>query len=222
MFLKSISKNALSLSLFGIITASCILIVQNTTKAKIEQNIQQAQIKALNQIIPASSYNNQLLNDIIHINDETLGNVDVHIARIDNKAIAVIIPTVTTEGYTGNINSIVGIFADGTIANMTVLSHQETPGLGDKIEAKKSDWSKQFKGKSITAPPPKQWLVKKDGGVFDQLTGATITPRAVVKSVYNALKYFNDNREQLLAPLEPKSHKQTNSSLIKSNIKNDK
>ncbi len=222
MFIKSISKNALSLSLFGIITASCILIVQNTTKTKIEQNIQQAQIKALNQIITATSYNNQLLNDIIHINDEKLGNADIHIARIDNKAIAVIIPTITTEGYTGNIRSIVGVFADGTIANIMVLSHQETPGLGDKIETKKSNWNKQFKGKSITNPPPAQWLVKKDGGVFDQLTGATITPRAVVKSVYNALEYFNNNREQLLAPLKPKNHTQSDLSLIKSNQENDK
>ncbi len=204
---QSISQNAISLSIFAIITAGIISITQNTTEAKIEHNIKLAQTKALNEIILPGSYDNPLVEDSISINDQELlagtGSANAYVARRNGKAFAVILPTVTADGYTTNICSIVGILADGSIAGVRVLSHQETPGLGDKIEVRKSDWVEQFVGKSLTDPIPRQWLVKKDGGSFDQLTGATITPRAVVKSVHRALEYFSAHQKRLLAPLPP-------------------
>ncbi len=201
---QSISQNAISLSIFAIITAGIISITQNTTEAKIEHNIKLAQTRALNEIILPGSYDNPLVEDSISINDQELlagtGSANAYVARRNGKAFAVILPAVSADGYTANIRSIVGILADGSIAGVRVLSHQETPGLGDKIEVRKSDWVEQFVGKSLTDPIPRQWFVKKDGGSFDQLTGATITPRAVVKSVHRALEYFDAHHKRLLAP----------------------
>lgn len=206
MFRQSITQNAISLGLFAIITAGIIALTQCTTQARIEHNIKLAQTKALNEIIAPHSYDNPLVEDTLHIEDPQLlpgaDGGDAYVARRNGKAFAVILPVIAADGYTGNIYSIVGILADGSIAGVRVLSHQETPGLGDKIEIRKSNWVEQFIGKSLTDPIAKQWSVKKDGGDFDQLTGATITPRAVVKSVYAALQYFQAHRERLLAPLE--------------------
>ena len=93
---------------------------------------------------------------------------------------------------------LVGINVDGTIAGVRVISHNETPGLGDKIDLKKNDWILDFNGKSLENPKPKYWKVKKDKGSFDQLTGATITPRAVVTQVLRTLQYFEKDKVRLL------------------------
>ncbi|MFO7705024.1 MAG: FMN-binding protein, partial [Halopseudomonas sp.] len=73
-----------------------------------------------------------------------------------------------------------------------------TPGLGDKVQLNKSTWVLDFNGTSLSMPAPENWGVRKDGGDFDQFTGATITPRAVVQAVYRALQYFEAQRDQLL------------------------
>ena len=109
-----------------------------------------------------------------------------------------ILPVVAPEGYSGRIDLLVGIYADGSVAGVRAVSHRETPGLGDKVEIGKSQWVLEFNGKSLSMPVPENWAVKKDGGNFDQFTGATITPRAVVKAVYQSLEYFADHRSILL------------------------
>ena len=109
------------------------------------------------------------------------------------------IPATAPDGYSGNIDIITGVYRNGEVAGVRVVSHQETPGLGDKIELKKSDWVLAFNGKSLGAPSYERWTVKKDKGVFDQLTGATITPRAVTKAVRNTLDYYRNNKADLLA-----------------------
>ncbi|HEY5791334.1 MAG TPA: RnfABCDGE type electron transport complex subunit G, partial [Gammaproteobacteria bacterium] len=103
------------------------------------------------------------------------------------------------DGYSGAIRMLVGIRADGRVAGVRVISHKETPGLGDKIEPGKSDWSRSFVGRALGNPGSASWRVRKDGGVFDQFTGATITPRAVVAAVHRALLYYRDHREALFA-----------------------
>src|SRR5690606_27069458 len=106
--------------------------------------------------------------------------------------------TVTApNGYGGAIRLLVGIREDGTVAGVRVIDHRETPGLGDGIEIEKSDWMTDFEGRSLGDPPVQRWRVKKDGGEFDQFTGATITPRAVVTAVRNALIYFRTHRQAL-------------------------
>ncbi len=101
------------------------------------------------------------------------------------------------DGYNGRIRLLVGIGFDGRVSGVRVTGHNETPGLGDAVEAEKSDWILGFKGRSLTDPPPERWAVRKDGGDFDQFTGATITPRAVVRAVRQALAYYDAHRDTL-------------------------
>ena len=123
---------------------------------------------------------------------------NIHIARDNGQPVAAIIPTVTGDGYSGDISMIIGINFDGTIAGVRVVDHHETPGLGDKVDLKESDWILSFNGKSLTNPTADRWKVRKEGGDFDQFTGATITPRAVISQLVNALEYFNRDSERLL------------------------
>jgi electron transport complex protein RnfG len=133
---------------------------------------------------------------------ELLGTPDpllAYRARRDGRAVAVVLESVAPNGYSGPIRLLVGIAPDGRVLGVRVLEHRETPGLGDAIEPGRSDWIERFTGRSLRDPAPAQWRVRKDGGAFDQFTGATITPRAVVGAVANALRYFERHREELLA-----------------------
>lgn len=208
--LESIRRNAVGLALFAIVTAGAIALAQVSTQSRIERNIQQAAAKALNEIIPADQYDNDLLTDTLPLNSfdtAILGDIaddaKLHIARNAGRVTSLILPVITPDGYTTDIRMIVGIHIDGTdmagtLAGVRVLEHKETPGLGDKIDRKKSTWIDDFIGKSLTQPNEAGWNVKKDGGEFDQFTGATITPRAVVHAVKRALIFFEDNKEQLI------------------------
>jgi electron transport complex protein RnfG len=119
---------------------------------------------------------------------------------------AVVLRFRAVNGYSGDIVLLAGINRDGSLRGVRVVSHRETPGLGDAIELEKSDWIRQFTGRSLTAPPIERWAVQRDGGDFDQISGATITPRAIVAAVRDALLYFEANRDFLLeAPAEPQS-----------------
>lgn len=217
--ISSIRKNAIGLGLFAIVTAGSIGLAQVATKERIEHNVQIAQAKALHEIVPRHSYDNDLLNDTISLSEHVHGD-EIHakwnvrllgpiaedavayVARKDGKAHTVILPATAPDGYTTNIDMIVGIKLDGSLAGVRVIEHKETPGLGDKIEAKKHPWIQQFAGLSLTQPEEKSWAVKKDGGEFDQFTGATITPRAVVRSVKLAMKFYQQHGQELAADKE--------------------
>lgn len=215
--LTSVRKNAVGLGLFAIVTAGVVGVAQVTTKDRIALNIELAEAKALHEIVPPGEYDNDLISDTISLASEEahskwkvrlLGplseNAVAHIARKDGKAHTVIFPVVAPDGYTTHINMIVGIKSDGTLAGVRVIDHKETPGLGDKIETKKSDWILQFAGLSLENPDAdkNQWAVKKDGGHFDQFTGATITPRAVVRKVKLAQEFFKEHGQDFLADKE--------------------
>jgi len=192
----SISKNSLLLGLFALVTAAILAGTQAGTADRIAAAERAAAQKALLEIVPLNRHNNDLLVDTIVIDEKywpTLGlkgGGNIHIARDHGDAVAAIIPTVAPDGYSGDIKLIVGVNADGTLAGVRALTHNETPGLGDKVELKKSDWILGFNGKSLANPTPSRWEVKKDGGDFDQFTGATITPRAVVHQVKRTLDFF--------------------------------
>lgn len=201
----SIRKNAVGLGLFAIVTAGSIGIAQVATKESIEHNVRVAQAKALNEIVPSDSYDNDLLNDTLLLaNNDTrlLGPIAedavAYVARKNGKVKTIILPVTAPDGYTANIDMIVGIHVDGTLAGVRVINHKETPGLGDKIEAKKSPWILEFVGRSLNNPEVDLWGVKKDGGEFDQFTGATITPRAVVRSIQLALSFFQQHKKELI------------------------
>lgn len=201
MLLQSTIKNAALLGLFAVITTGLIAFTNTATKEKIKEAKHIAHGKALLEILPNGQHNNKLLDDHMKINHPLLAHKsaqDAFFARVDGKPHAIIIPASAPEGYGGPIELIVGITYSGTITGVRVIPpHSETPGLGDKVEIVKSDWILGFNGKSLENTADRYWKVKKDGGKFDQLTGATITPRAIVKSVFNTLKYFEHNKEQL-------------------------
>ncbi|WP_296276155.1 electron transport complex subunit RsxG [Pseudomonas sp. UBA7530] len=198
---RSMLKNALVLGLFAIGTVGSVALLQQGTAERIAKAEREAQVRALAEILPAGSYDNHLLDNRIELNAPELGHrspQSAYLALKGAQSNALILPVTAPDGYSGAIHLLVGIFADGRLAGVRVLSHKETPGLGDKIELAKSDWILGFAGKSLSDPDEERWAVKKDRGDFDQFAGATITPRAVVKAVHGALRYFDTHRAQLL------------------------
>jgi len=201
-----IVRVGLMLALFAIVATSLVSLTESNTRDKIIDNEKQALLKAINALVDSDDYDNDILTDIITLPETAqLGTNDVttvYRARKLNKPVAAIFTSIAPNGYSGKIKLLVGVYFDGSLAGVRVISHKETPGLGDKIDAKKSDWILKFTGLSLTNPGESAWKVKKDGGQFDQFTGATITPRAVVKAVKNALYYFDKNRDNLFKEVQ--------------------
>ncbi|HEY7776722.1 MAG TPA: electron transport complex subunit RsxG [Kineobactrum sp.] len=206
---QSITRNSALLALFALVTALLITSTYLLTRDTIAQERRQAEQRALLEVIPQERHDNSMLDDTLPLPADTPGlglreDRQLYIARLEGKAVAVIVPVLVRDGYSGDIELIVGVNHDGSIAGVRVLNHRETPGLGDKIDLKKSDWILGFSGRSLDNPPPQRWGVKKDGGVFDQFTGATITPRAVVAGVQRALLFVESRRAMLFDTPAPK------------------
>ncbi|MGD8407887.1 MAG: electron transport complex subunit RsxG [Thiohalophilus sp.] len=198
--LRHMSISAFLLGVFAVLGGAIVAWIQHETAPVIAENEQAALLRNLQTLVPPDSYDNELTEDAIQVRNELLGTdnpLTVYRARKNGKPITVILNVIAPDGYSGNIKLLVAINYDGKLAGVRVINHRETPGLGDAIETDRSDWIYGFAGKSLNNPGPGGWAVKKDGGEFDQFTGATITPRAVVKAVHNALKYYTDHREQL-------------------------
>jgi len=199
----SIGKNSLLLAAFALVTTALLAFTAEFTKDRIAKSEREAQQKALFEIVPRSRHDNDMLEETITVPKDAWAGLglksggDIHVARHVDETIAVIIPAVAPDGYSGDIRMIVGINADGSIAGVRVLDHHETPGLGDKVDLKKTDWVLNFNGKSITTPELSHWKVKKDGGDFDQFAGATITPRAVVNQIRRVLEFADAHRDEL-------------------------
>ncbi len=192
--------SAVLLSLFAISGTAFVALTESATKARIAENRRQAILKNLNKLIPDDQHDNDLLADTIEMNDKLLGSnepVTVYLARKNNMPVAALYTVIAPDGYSGKIWILMGVKENGTLAGIHIISHRETPGLGDAIDAEKSKWDQQFSNKSLTQPADIKWKVKKDGGSFDQLTGATITPRAVVKAIHNGLLFFEKNHAKL-------------------------
>ena len=154
------------------------------------------------EIFPHESHDNELIDDgfVVDAEDSLLALRDPgtgYRARLGNEVFGIILPATGREGYSGEFRLFVGIGRDGAVAGVRVLSHRETPGLGDKIELKKSDWVLSFDDKTLGDPAAEKWAVIKDGGEFDAFTGATVTPRAVVAAVKSAMEYSKNNRSAL-------------------------
>ena len=199
---QSITRNSILLALFAVCTTGLIAGTYLLTKNDIAQQKRLAEEKALLEIIPRDQHDNSMLDDTISVGpaDTGLGLYEekhIYLARNNEDVVAAIIPVVAPDGYTGDIELIVGVNRDGTIAGVRALVQRETPGLGDKVDLKKSDWILGFNGRSLDNPGLSGWAVKKDKGVFDQFTGATITPRAVVAATLRALQFAQQHRKQL-------------------------
>jgi len=191
---------SLVLTTFGIIGASLVGFSYQGTAERIAQNEREALLKQLSIIVPQHRLDNDLLSDQITIqapDDLGTDSTVVFRARKQGKPVAAVFSPVIARGYSGSISLLVGVYTDGSIAGVRVITHKETPGLGDKIEAERSDWIKGFDHKSLERPVADRWKVKRDGGDFDQFTGATITPRAIVSAVKSTLNYFSSHQDIL-------------------------
>lgn len=184
-----------------LITSAVLIYVNLATKDVIAVRMEEDLKASLAQVVPPSMYDNQILKDTVTIKGTDVSgkpNSTIYYrARKHGKIVALAFPEVA-YGYSGEIDLIMGVDPKGTLLGVRVVAHAETPGLGDKIDSSKSNWIFGFKGKSLTNPSPDKWLVKKDGGVFDQFTGATITPRGVVKGIKYGLEQFAAHRAELL------------------------
>lgn len=203
-----IVRVALMLAVFAISATALVALTEENTREQIASNEREALLEAINVLVPKDKFDNQILQDTLNLPaTAVLGTTEttsVYRARKDGKPVAAVFTVVAPDGYSGSIRMLVGVYNDGSFAGVRVINHKETPGLGDKIEAKRNDWILQFAGLSLENPDKNQWKVKKDGGQFDQFTGATITPRAVVNAIRGALEYFKDNRDKLFANVEDK------------------
>ncbi|MDP0589996.1 MAG: electron transport complex subunit RsxG [Candidatus Endonucleobacter bathymodioli] len=200
--IKSTIRNSLTLGLFSVLTVGLISLTYILTRDRISEQVRSYEAKVLIEILPDTTYDNILLDSMITLQPSRLlstsGEKKAFVALKQNQPIAVILPAVAPNGYNGRIELLVGINRDGTLAGVRVVTHKETPGLGDKIDTKITNWVLDFDGKSLENIEAHGWAVQKDGGQFDQFTGATITPRAVVAAVYKALKYFEVHQKELL------------------------
>ncbi|MFA6699189.1 MAG: electron transport complex subunit RsxG [Thiomicrospira sp.] len=183
------------LSLFVVVSVALLMAINWFTQPKIAEAERQALLQTINQVMPAERYNNDLLADYKTVIEPDFFDTDqpiqIYRARLDNQPAGLVVETIAPNGYSGNIHILVGVLPDGHISGVRVLKHRETPGLGDKIELRKADWILSFNGKNLTEDNAERWAVKRDRGEFDQFTGATITPRAVVGAVRNTLHFVN-------------------------------
>jgi electron transport complex protein RnfG len=194
---------AVILCLFAVAGTAMVAFTYEQTRDRIAANEREALMRKLNMLIPKGHYDNKPFEDTLQARDRNLLGTDepvtVYRARLGGKPVALVMAPVAPDGYSGAIKLLVGIAQDGTLTGVRVTEHHETPGLGDAIDEERSDWIYGFDGKSLDNPTLDQWRVKRDGGAFDQLTGATITPRAIVKAVKKSLLYYRDHRTELFA-----------------------
>ena len=189
---------AVLLGMFAVIGTTLVSFTYENTKERIADNERMALLKKLHKIVPADLIDNDIVNDTVRVSNRDLLGAEqtiVYRGRKLNQPVAAVFNIVAPEGYSGTINMLVAVKTDGTLGGVRIVSHRETPGLGDKIEERKSDWIFGFEGRSLNNPDKSRWKVKRDGGDFDQFTGATITPRVVVDAVKRTLIFFQDNKE---------------------------
>ena len=181
-----------------LITCAVLAFAYQLTREPIRTALENDLLKNFSQVLPPTLHDNNLLNSQ-HKIQAPWGEITWYQATMGDQVTAVVLP-LTATGYAGDIEMLMSFRDDGRIAGVRVLIHKETPGLGDKIEISRSPWITSFNGTSLDKPGPGGWAVKKDGGAFDQFTGATITPRAVVGAIKGALEFFDARKATFLAP----------------------
>lgn len=192
--------SALVLSAFSVTGVALVAVTHHLMDGRIADNQRLAMQTKLESIIPSGGYDNDPLSDQIQVSARSFLGADttrVYRVRQEGEPVALILDPVVPDGYAGPIQLLVSVMRDGTLGGVRVLFHHETPGLGDKIEERKSNWVLGFDGRSLSDPTPERWAVKRDGGDFDQFTGATITPRSIVNAVRNTLIYVREQGDTL-------------------------
>ncbi|MBI3479468.1 MAG: electron transport complex subunit RsxG [Nitrosomonadales bacterium] len=210
---KASMITALNLLFFAVIGTALLAITYQLTHEPIARSEEAEKLRLVTQIAPPDTYDNDIIKDTVELPaDKLLGNDDTTIAylgRLKDQPAVAVMQVIAPDGYSGKINLIISIRSDGQgngkIGGVRVISHRETPGLGDYIEIAKNKWITGFDGKSLDDPQDGDWKVKKDGGQFDYMAGATITPRAVVKAVHKTLQYFAQHRDEIFKGMQNKT-----------------
>jgi electron transport complex protein RnfG len=206
---KAAFHTALNLLFFAAVGTSLLALTYDLTHETIAQSEEKEKLKLVSQIVPASAYDNDIMKDTMRIAPDPLlgtkAETVVYLGRLKGQPSIAVLQAVAPDGYSGNISMIVAVRSNGEISGVRVVAHKETPGLGDYIEIARGDWITGFNGNSLEKRKDAEWKVKKDGGAFDYVAGATVTPRAVVKAVHKALQYAAQHHDELFAsPAEEK------------------
>lgn len=189
-------KTLLTLGLIGMLAAALLSGVHLVTRERIASEQQRQALATLSQLLPESEYDNELIDDRLSARISGLSPPStIYRARLEGRPVALLVDVTTPDGYSGDIRLLVALRPDGEIIGARVLEHRETPGLGDEIDLKRSDWIRQFTGQSLEDPPAEAWAASKRGGDFDTLSSATITSSAVIGAVRNVLVWYSSNRE---------------------------
>ena len=200
---KNALRTAAIMLAFAFIGTLLLASLFDVTRAPIEASEKAARLSLFKEILPAENYDNDLLASQVTIAPNALlGNRLPSIANVAKKqqqTAGVILEAIAHDGYSGDIKLLIAIRADGSISGVRVLAHKETPGLGDYIDIAHGNWIKLFDNESLEKTAAEKWQVKKDGGQYDYMVGATITPRAVVKAVKQALQFYQQNKQTLFA-----------------------
>ncbi|NTS78455.1 electron transport complex subunit RsxG [Catenovulum sp. SM1970] len=195
--IKQVKKSSLVLAAFALASTALVTLVHIFTAPKIAEQQALAQIKVLDEIIDRESYNNDLANDCVITSDENGKAIKVFRARKDGIPVAIATEVIVLDGYNGRMDLILALDINSKVLGTRTTFHQETPGLGDKIEIKRSDWITKFNDNEVNGEDDSRWAVRKDGGMFDQFTGATITPRAIVKGLKRTILWHQQEQGNL-------------------------
>ncbi len=195
-FREKIAYQPILLGAFALLASGALAWASNATGEAIAAAEAKDLRDSLAEVLPQGMADNDFLKDTVDLEKDGK-TVTIYRARQAGVVKAALFK-VAQRGYAGDIQVLMAVDSEGKTLGVRVLKHSETPGLGDKIEVKKDPWVKSFDGKSLTDPTPDKWAVKKDGGIFDQFAGATITPRAVVKAVKGGMDFYAEHRKEIL------------------------
>lgn len=192
----------------GLCAVGLVALVHHCAAPRIAANERAARIARLAAVLGDTRFDNDVVADVVMVRDAELLGTDrplpLHRARLGGRPAAALIEVAAPGGYGGAIHLLVAVKPDGSLIGVRVLSHSETPGVGDAIESQRSGWLARLSGRALGNPALERWAIRKDGGDFDQYTGATVTSRAVVGAVRDALRWYDTHRDEAFAaPSEP-------------------
>jgi electron transport complex protein RnfG len=199
----SIVKSGVTLAVIAAICTSLVALTYQSTEERIDANEKAWLERSLQPALSGLFFDSGVTESKIVVPPphDLPGTDAAIIYRVYAKTepVAALFVVSARDGYSGPIRILVGIETTGMVTGVHVLEHRETPGLGDRVESGKSDWVKQFDGRSLVDPETSGWRIKRDGGQFDQLTGASVTPRAIIKAVKETLIYFGTHRDEIFS-----------------------
>ncbi|MGI9234525.1 MAG: electron transport complex subunit RsxG [Woeseiaceae bacterium] len=203
----TVAKSGATLAVIAAVCTALVALTYQSTEERIKENEKAWLEQSLQPALSGLFYDSGVTESRIVLPPphDLPGTGAAMIYRVyaQGEPVAALFVVSARDGYSGPIRILVGVETTGMVTGVHVLEHRETPGLGDRVESGKSDWVKQFDGRSLIDPDPEGWQIKRDGGQYDQLTGASITPRAIVKAIKETLIYFDSNREDIFAqPLQ--------------------